>query len=89
VLDLCRVPRELHALASVADRFGIADDWAREDLVRSTARAELDRLVQLVREHDDALDAWLAGPEAEGPEFSDEYIAFSAMRMAADHASST
>jgi hypothetical protein len=72
-----------------AERFGIADDWARNDLVRSTLRAELERLVQLVRDHDDALDAWLAGPEANGPEFSDEYIAFSAMRMAADYAGAT
>jgi hypothetical protein len=33
---------------------------------------------------DDALDEWFAGPEADDPHPSDEYVAFSAMRMVAD-----
>jgi hypothetical protein len=45
------------------------------------AKAEL---VQVVKAIDDYLDAWLAGHEATAPAPSAEYIAFSAMRMAAD-----
>jgi hypothetical protein len=33
---------------------------------------------------DGALDEWLAGLEADGLNFSNEYIAFSAMRRGAD-----
>ena len=39
-----------------------------------------------IEQNEDALDEWLAGPEAAGPQFSQEYLAFSAMRMAADFA---
>jgi hypothetical protein len=39
-----------------------------------------------VEKYDSEFDLWLAGPEAAGPEYSDEYIAFSALRMAADFA---
>jgi len=36
-----------------------------------------------IMEFDHSLDDWLAGPEADSPTPSKEYIAFSAMRMAA------
>ncbi len=39
---------------------------------------------QAVESHADAFDKWLAGPESEGPVFSEEYIAFTCLRMAAD-----
>jgi hypothetical protein len=39
---------------------------------------------RVVAAHDDAFDEWLAGPETDGPVFSDEYTAFSALRMVAD-----
>lgn len=50
----------------------------------SASAAQVSELKRAVQDADAALDAWLAGPEAAGPDFSDEYIAFSAMRMAAD-----
>ena len=42
-------------------------------------------LKDVVDQFDAALDDWLAGPEADGPTFSEEYIAFSALRRAADY----
>ena len=42
------------------------------------------RLKSSLAKYDDLLDEWLAGPEASGPAFSVEYIAFSAMRMGVD-----
>jgi hypothetical protein len=86
MLDPLRVPERLRPLMSFAERFGVADDVARERLVRAASSQDRDALVAAVRENDDVLDSWLAGPEASGPDFSDEYIAFSAMRMAADYA---
>lgn len=52
--------------------------------VQAASEPEIAFLKNAVLEHDDALDKWLAGPESRGPSFSDEHIAFSAMRMAAD-----
>lgn len=49
-----------------------------------TPAAELAAMRVAVEAHNDAFDEWLAGPEADGPRFSPEYIAFSCLRMAAD-----
>jgi hypothetical protein len=38
----------------------------------------------VVVKFDDQLDSWLAGPMAQSASPTDAYIAFSAMRMAAD-----
>lgn len=86
VLDSSRIPEELHQLIPLAQKFGIADDLEREKLVAKSLPSELKQLKLEVAANDSALDLWLAGNEAQGPTFSDEYIAFSAMRMAADYA---
>lgn len=86
MLDPRRVPEGLRTLIPLAECFGIADDVARERLVRAASAQERDALIAAVRNNEDALDSWLAGPEASRTEFSDEYIAFTAMRMAADYA---
>ena len=86
VLNPKNVPPELRHLISLAEKFGLADDLARERLVKSVTQEERNALIEAIRVHDDAFDNWLAGPEAKGPEYSEEYIAFSAMRMAADYA---
>jgi hypothetical protein len=85
-LDPEKVPPGLRHLIPLAERFGIADDRDRDRLVRASSPEVLADLKRLVERHDDDLDDWLAGPEADGPEFSEEYVAFSAMRMAADFA---
>lgn len=86
-MDLQRVPVPLHGLIAFAQKFGVADDRVREAVVLSASAAQASELKRAVQAADAALDAWLAGPEAAGPDFSDEYIAFSAMRMAADSVS--
>ena len=86
MIDSQRVPAALRHLIPLAQKFGISDDLAREAIVSSASMAEIKVLKQAVQANNALLDAWLAGPEATGPCFSNEYIAFSAMRMAADFA---
>jgi hypothetical protein len=68
-----------------AEFWGFADDWTREDLVERAPLEVKRNLKDVVAIFDRKLDDWLAGPEAAGPHFSDEYVAFTAMRMAADY----
>jgi hypothetical protein len=83
-LDRRRVPEKFWPLLPYAEFWGMADDSARQRLVKQ-APAEIRRnLKQVVAAFDDALDEWLAGPEADNPTPTDEYIAFCAMGMAAD-----
>jgi hypothetical protein len=79
-----RIPEGLRHLIPTAEKFGISDDLTREDFMAKASKAEVLGLKQLVETYNNLLDVWLAGPEAAGPSFSDEYIAFSCMRMAAD-----
>jgi hypothetical protein len=81
-----RVPPELHPLIPFAQTWGIADDFDRELAVERSSPDQLAELKAIVGRFDDQLDTWLAGDEATEPRFSNEYIAFSAMRMAADYA---
>ncbi|MFL6633544.1 MAG: hypothetical protein ACJ8HJ_14645 [Massilia sp.] len=81
-----KIPVQLHHLIGLAEKFGLADDKAREDAVANSSPEERRSLKDAVEKYDDAFDLWLAGPEAAGPEYSDEYIAFSALRIAADFA---
>ncbi len=83
-LDPRKVPKRYWPLLPYAEFWGIADDWARDALVKDAPAEVRLNLKQVVGPFDTALDEWLAGPEADGPEFSSEYIAYSAMRRAAD-----
>ena len=81
-----KIPLQLHPLIVLAEKFGLADDNARENVVANSSMEERRSMKDSVEKYDDDFDLWLAGPEASGPEYSDEYIAFSALRMAADFA---
>ena len=83
-LDPSRVPVPLRPLIPLAERWGIADDVIRDDVFHQATASDLQHLVATLRLHDDALDEWLAGPEASVVPPSPEYVAFSAMRMGAD-----
>jgi hypothetical protein len=83
-LDPAKVPVALRHLIPLAEQFGIGDDLIRADVVAKTPAAEVQTMRQLVEAHADAFDEWLAGPEVDGPKFSDEYIAFTCLRMASD-----
>src|SRR5438132_1168785 len=83
-LDPTKVPERLRQLIPLVEQFGVSDDLIRQDVVSKTPPPELAAMRAVVKAHDGAFDEWLAGPEANGPEFSDEYVAFSCLRMAAD-----
>ncbi|MFN9373327.1 MAG: hypothetical protein ACK6D3_15705 [Planctomycetaceae bacterium] len=79
-----KVPEGLRKLIPLAERWGISDDILREEARRQASSAELEYLKAVILNFDDALDEWLAGPEAMLPTQSAEYLAFSNLRMAAD-----
>jgi hypothetical protein len=83
-LDQEQVPRPLWPLIPYAAFWGIVDDWERESLVRKAPLDVRENLKAIVAANDDLLDEWLAGSESSSPNPSQEYVAFSAMRMAAD-----
>lgn len=83
-LDQRRIPQTLWPLIPYASFWGVADDWAREQLVQKAPKDVQQNLKAIVAAHDDLLDEWLAGEEASNPKPSLEYVAFSAMRMAAE-----
>ena len=85
-LDRSKVPSRYWPLLAYAEFWGVADDWMRDKLVSEAPPHVRQNLKQAVMPFDADLDEWLAGPEADGPTFSDEYIAYSAMRRAADYA---
>ena len=82
-LDRNKVPERFWPLLPYAEFWGIPDDSTREMLVRKASPQVQRDLKKIVAAIDNDLDEWLAGPEADEPNPSDEYIAFSAMRMAA------
>lgn len=83
-LDPSAVPLDLRQRIPLAEQFGVSDDLIRLDIVAKTPAAELAATCAAVQAHDDAFDEWLAGPAADGPAFSPEYIAFTCLRMASD-----
>lgn len=83
-LDPTAVPPALRPIIPLAERFGVSDDLIRADIVAKTPATELAAMRVAVEAQADAFDDWLGGPEADGPGFSAEYLAFSCLRMAAD-----
>jgi hypothetical protein len=84
--DVSDVPEAVAGLIPYARFWGITDDYEREDLVEQAPLPLRKDLRTAVFSHEDALDDWLAGSEASAETFSDAYVAFTAMRMAADSA---
>ena len=84
-LNRMRVPAHLHVLLPYAAFWGVADDRLREALVDSAPKGVTRNLKAVIDRHDDALQEWLSGPESEAEETSNEYVAFSALLMAADY----
>ena len=81
-----RVPPGGRSLLRFAERWGVGDDYEREAAV---AAATPDDLIDLVGGVDAAGDDfwdWLAGPESYETEPSEEYLALTAVTMAADSA---
>jgi hypothetical protein len=83
-LDAGNVPTLLRHLIPLAEKWGIGDDYLRTKVVANASPDEITVLRQIISQHDDILDAWLAGPESASMIPSPEYLAFTHMRMAAD-----
>ncbi len=79
------VPSNLHSLIPYASFWGLSDDLEREQLVDCAPSHLKETLRRIIADNDDALDEWLAGDEARNPRPCSAYVAFSAMRMAADY----
>ena len=84
MLDPSMVPPSLRHLTLLAQWFGKVDDAERLQVIQTSSPEMLEQLKAVVTENEDALDEWLSGPEARASRLSDEYLAFSAMRMASD-----
>jgi hypothetical protein len=77
------VPEMLRPLIPLAEKWGIVeDDWEPRDIVEEKApRHELEDVVHQVSPYvDTVFNEWLAGPEAEVPEFTTAYLAFTELR---------
>ena len=80
-LDPEMVPEKLRVLVPHAEYWGVGDDLMREDLIEKSSIKDLKLLAQAVEPLYGEIGEWLEGPEAKGPEYSDEYLAFSDMSM--------
>ena len=86
-LDSDKVPRALHRLISVAEEWGINDDYDREEKLSKASEAELLALIASIDDvSDEDLYGWLEGPESLSPMPSDEYASFTCLTMAIDSA---
>jgi hypothetical protein len=81
------VPSAVRRLLPLARRWGISDDGYRDSAVAQADANTLAALVAAVDATDDtALYGWLAGPQAGARPPSAEYVAVTALTMAADQA---
>ena len=87
-LDESRIPQQLWPLIPYAAFWGISDDLLRERLVREASIPVKKNLKMVAEAFDNLLDDWLAGPEASDAAPTEEYVAYSAMRLAAEFAGS-
>jgi len=83
-LDSSRVPAQFRQWISLAERWGIGDDLIREDCVHKATAEELRELLAFGDAYDTVLTEWLAGSEADSPQPTQEYIAFTCLGMAWD-----
>ena len=78
------LPPELRHLLFLAQRWGIYDDVLQSELLRRASNTSLQDLIDNIDPVYSKLDEWLAGPEADQSPMSDEYIAFTKLRIAVD-----
>lgn len=77
-------PPELLPIAHYAAIWGIVDDGYRLDFISNTNKDARKNLNYVIDKYYEYFNPWLAGSEAESPSFSEAYLAFSCLRMAAD-----
>jgi hypothetical protein len=82
-LDPQQVPEPCRVLLPLAERWGLGDDYEREALVSTAGNSELEALVRSVDAvPDEALYGWLAGPESQSAQPTQEYVAVTCLTMA-------
>lgn len=85
-LDHRRVPPAVRPVLALAELWGISDDYEREDAVRRATVDDLQELVAAVDSLDSDFWEWLSGPASSERRPSTEYVAITALTMAADSA---
>lgn len=86
LLDPSRVPPAVRAWIPLAEKYGIGDDFYREEVLVKLDLGERTELVRFLEESPDELWDWLAGPESHEPKPSPEYLTFSCLALAAESA---
>ncbi len=71
-------------LLALAEKWGLPDDYEREQRVSEASPEELLDLAHSLDEVDPSLWDWLAGPESYAAEPSDEYVRMTDLTMAVD-----
>jgi hypothetical protein len=82
-LDARKVPKEVTPALPFAERWGIGDDFEREDAISHATVEEQEQLAHCLEQIDDSvLSGWLNGPEAQIKPPSEEYLAITNLTMA-------
>lgn len=81
------IPEGLEPLIPLVKKWGLGDDYCRENKVALASTLELEELIKcLERIDEDKLFTWLTGPAADNDPLSQEYVAFTNFTMAIDSA---
>lgn len=83
-LDPGSVPYDIRSLVPLAEALGVNDEKTRDSLVEAMPRELKEIVVEVLLGLEDPLDEWLSGEESFSENPSDEYVAFSALRMLVD-----
>jgi len=80
-------PEALKTLIPMVEKWGIGDDFEREETLSKAGRQELEELIHCIDEiSDEDLFGWLSGKESFNPQPTNEYVALTCLTMAIDSA---
>ena len=86
-INIADVPSPPRHLVPMAQEWGVADDYEREEKISRATVEELERLMHCIDDvSDDDLFGWLEGDESYSATPSDAYAAFTCLTMAIDSA---
>lgn len=86
-LDPKNVPEALVPLLPIANKWGIGDDFEREEAIQNASKDDLQELVSSIDAiADEDLFGWLEGPESYSVKPTREYAAITCLTMAIDSA---
>jgi len=81
-LDKHKVPKDLHKLIPLAEKWGIGDDIIRADFEEKTSKSDKIKLKNVLKGNTKKINKWL--DTFKGKKMSDEAAAFMYMLSAAD-----